>query len=326
MKILILGGTVFLGRHIVNEALKRDFEVTLFNRGKNNPNLFPQCETLKGDRDSDLSILKHRNWDAVIDTCGYVPRIVAKSAKMLADNVEHYTFISTVSVYRDFTKIGITEEYPLAKLTNETTEKVDNETYGGLKALCEQEVEHYFPRRNLILRPGLIVGPFDPTDRFTYWIMRLHKGGKVLLPKPIDFPVQFIDGRDLAAFTLQNVEKKTNGIFNAVGPEMTTTFEELISEIQAICKKKCQFVKADEKFLLEKEVTPFLDLPLWLPQTDEFIGLEQINGEKAIQAEMKFRSMREIIEDTLAWRTTKSEPLKVGLSTEQEEELIMELK
>jgi 2'-hydroxyisoflavone reductase len=326
MKLLILGGTVFLGRHIVNEALQRDFEVTMFNRGKNNPNLFPECETIIGNRDSDLSALKHRTWDAVIDTCGYVPRIVEKSAKMLADNVEHYTFISTVSAYQDFKKIGITEDYPLAKLSEETTEKVDNETYGGLKALCEQKVIEYFPNRNLIIRPGLIVGPFDPSDRFTYWIMRLNKGGKVLLPKPIDFPVQFIDARDLAAFTLNNVEKKKNGIFNAVGPEMTATFEELISEIQTICQKKCKFIKADEKFLLDNEVTPFLDLPLWLPQTEDFIGLEQINGEKAIQAGMQFRPMRQTIEDTLAWITTKSEPLKVGLSTEREEELIAKWK
>jgi 2'-hydroxyisoflavone reductase len=326
MKLLILGGTIFLGRHIVQEALKRGYEVTLFNRGKNNPNLFPECETIIGERDSDLSALKHRNWDAVIDTCGYVPRIVEKSAKTLADNVEHYTFISTVSVYQDFKKIGITEEYPVAKLADETTEKVDNETYGGLKALCEQKAIEYFPNRNLIIRPGLIVGPFDPTDRFTYWVMRFHKGGSVLVPSQPDFPVQFIDGRDLAEFALNNVEKKTNGIFNAVGPETTTTFREMISEIQTICKKKCKFIKADEKFLLDNKVTPFLNLPLWLPQTEEFIGLEQINGEKAIQAGMKFRSMREIIEDILAWRTTKPEPMKVGLSPEREEELIRKWK
>src|ERR1700726_316357 len=169
MKLLVLGGTVFLGRHIVAAALEREHEVTLFNRGQHNPNLFPTVEKLRGDRSGDLSALEGRQWDAVIDTSGFVPRIVRASAEALRNSVKHYTFISSISVFAQFDKTGIDENATIATLEDETVEEVTNETYGALKALCEQVVEQVLPGRALIIRPGLLVGPDDPTDRFTYW-------------------------------------------------------------------------------------------------------------------------------------------------------------
>ena len=189
MNLLILGGTVFLGRHLVEAALARGHAVTLFNRGQHNPDLFPEVERLRGDRDGDLQALEGRRWDAVVDTCGYVPRVVRASAEMLAPNVDHYTFISSISVYADTSKPGIDEQAPVGTLDDPTTEEVTGESYGPLKALCEQAAEAAMPGRVLNIRPGLIVGPHDPTDRFTYWVRRVAEGGEVLAPGNPHAPV-----------------------------------------------------------------------------------------------------------------------------------------
>jgi len=219
MKILILGGTLFLGRHIIESAVRNGHEVTMFNRGRRNPELFPDVEKIQGDRDSDLAALKGRKWDAVIDTCGYIPRIVERSAEALAGNAETYLFISTISVYKDFSKPGITENSGLAHLENEADETLTNETYGALKAHCEERVKKYFPDNSLIIRPGLIVGPNDYSDRFTYWPVRIKKGGKIIIPRNTDYPIQFIDVRDLADFAVRMIENKRTGTFNATGPK-----------------------------------------------------------------------------------------------------------
>ena len=220
MKLLILGGTKYLGRHLTESALERGHEVTLFNRGRENPDLFHgKVEKLVGDRDGDLAALKGRKWDAVIDTSGYFPRVVKDSARLLADTVDHYTFISTISVYEDFSQPGIEETAPVGKLEDETVEDIGAGAYGPLKALCEQAVEEVMPGRSLIVRPGLIVGPYDPTDRFTYWPSRIAKGGEVLAPGDGTSPVQFIDARDLAEWVLTMTERKQTGVFNATGPE-----------------------------------------------------------------------------------------------------------
>jgi len=196
MRTLIIGGTRFLGRHLVEAALDHRHEVTLFNRGKSNPDIFPQLETILGDREKDVNKLQDRIWDAVIDVAGYVPRIVRLSAEVLEPNVRRYVFISTISVYADFKKAGIDESYPVGKLEDETVEEITGETYGPLKVLCERAVQDIYGERALIVRPGLIVGPHDPTDRFTYWPVRVARGGDVLAPQKPEVATQIIDVRE----------------------------------------------------------------------------------------------------------------------------------
>ncbi|MFZ0544031.1 MAG: NAD-dependent epimerase/dehydratase family protein, partial [Candidatus Promineifilaceae bacterium] len=234
MKLLILGGTVFLGRHIVDVALQRGHEVTLFNRGQHNADLYPDVEKLRGNRDGDLAALKGRTWDAVVDTCGYFPRIVRDSAELLADAVEHYTFISSISVYADNVRPGIDENYPVAQLEDESVEEVTGGTYGGLKALCEQAAESAMPGRVLNVRSGLIVGPNDPTDRFTYWVCRVAQGGEVLAPVEPEVAVQVIDVRDQAQWILDMAEARQAGVYNVTGPDYTLTFGELFRTTQQV--------------------------------------------------------------------------------------------
>src|SRR5579872_4273010 len=233
MKLLILGGTVFLGRHIVEAALARGHEVTLFNRGQHNPDLFPEVEKLRGDRNGDLAALQGRQWDAAIDTSGFVPRVVRASAEALANAVKHYTFISSISVYADFTKLGIDESSPVAKLVDESVEEVTGETYGGLKALCEQAAEEALPGKVLIVRPGLIVGPDDQTDRFTYWPYRVAQGGEMLAPGRPAHQEQFIDVRDLAQWIVRMVEAGKTGVYNATGPDYVLSTQQLLE----VCKR-----------------------------------------------------------------------------------------
>jgi 2'-hydroxyisoflavone reductase len=203
MDLLILGGTGFLGRHLVEAALADGHRITLFNRGLSSPDLFPEVETIEGDREADISALRGRGWDAVIDTCGYVPRIVGASAARLADAADHYTFVSSISVYPDDIEPGADEGAPVEELADPTVEDVDGETYGGLKALCERAAEEEMPGMVLNVRPGLICGPYDPTDRFTYWPRRISAGGEVLAPDRPERRVQFIDVRDLAAWIVE---------------------------------------------------------------------------------------------------------------------------
>ena len=203
MDVLIMGGTGFLGRHLVEAALGEGHRVTLFNRGSSAPDLFPDVETIKGDRELDLSALSGRRWDAAIDTCGYVPRVVRASARLLADAVDHYTFVSSISVYPDAMEPGSDEDAPVQELLDPTVEEVTAKTYGGLKAICEQAAEEEMPGRVLNVRPGLISGPHDPTDRFTYWPRRISAGGEVLAPDSPERQVQFIDVRDLAAWIVR---------------------------------------------------------------------------------------------------------------------------
>ena len=202
MKLLILGGTAFLGRHLVEAALAAGHELTLFNRGRTNPGLFPAAEELHGDRTEGLEPLRGRRWDAVVDTCGFVPRFVGTAVDLLAEAAGHYTFVSSISAYADLGSPGLREDAPLATMEDETVEEIRGDTYGPLKALCEEVVRRGFPDRCLIVRPGLIVGPHDPTDRFTWWPWRMAQGGQALAAEPRDAPVQVVDARDLAAWML----------------------------------------------------------------------------------------------------------------------------
>jgi 2'-hydroxyisoflavone reductase len=325
MKILILGGTIFLGKHLVNSAVKNGHQVTLFNRGKHNPELFPEIEKLKGDRDGDLSALAGRKFDAVIDTCGYFPRIVKNSAEFLKDNVNNYTFISSISVFKDFGEMGMHEDSGIATIEDETIEEITGESYGPLKYLCEKTVNEIYKDKALIIRPGLIVGEDDPSDRFTYWIYRINQGGKVLAPGPKEKHVQFIDVKDLADFTIRMIEKKATGTYNATGPDYNLTFEKFIDECKSVAGSNAKIEWIDQKFLTEAEVAPYTELPLWLP--DEMDGGNNCNVSKAVENGLTFRPLKETLSDTLNYINSyidskKDYILRSGLKPEREKELI----
>lgn len=323
MKLLILGGTRFLGRHLVNAALQAGHEITLFNRGISNPDLFPFVERIQGNRETDLAKLDGRTWDAVIDTCGYVPRIVRNSAEQLAAQVGSYVFISTVSVYADFSKPGTVEESDLASLADPMVEEISGETYGGLKVLCEQAVETAVPTKALIIRPGLIVGPFDPTDRFTYWPWRVMRGGSIAVPIPANFPVQFIDVRDLAEWTIAMVEQRRTGIFNATGPQHSLTFDKLLETCQSVSETFPKIIEVSGDFILSRNIQPWSQIPLWIPG-DEYAGMSRVSISKAVQAGLSFRSLEETVRDTLVWAETrgKSYEMRAGLPETVETELL----
>src|SRR5262249_50471289 len=252
MNILILGGTVFLGRHLVEAALSRGHRLTLFNRGQHSPELFPEVERLRGDRDGDLSALDGKSWDAVIDTCGFVPRIVRRSAEGLKKSCAHYTFISSLSVYTDLSKIGLSESDSVPSLNDPSIEEINGATYGPLKRDCEIVVEELFGDRALAVRPGLIVGPYDPSDRFTYWPHRIAQGGKVLAPGKPEETTQIIDVRDLAEWTLEMVENGGGGDYNATGPDYALSMGEVLDSCVRLSDSYAEVVWVSEQFLLEK--------------------------------------------------------------------------
>lgn len=321
MKILILGGTVFLGRHLVESAIERGHEVTLFNRGQHSADLYPTIEKLRGDRDGGLDVLRGRRWDAVVDTSGYVPRLVRASADALKDAVDRYAFISTISVYSDLSVSGVDEEAPVGLLDDETTEEVGGETYGPLKVLCERAVEETMPGQTLTIRPGLIVGPFDPTDRFTYWPHRAAQGGDMLAPAPPDRRVQFIDARDLAEWTVRMVENRATGTYNATGSDESLSFGWLLDACIDGGGVDTRPVWIDEAFLLEQGVGPWVELPLWTPAADESMrGLMAVNVRKAIDAGLTFRPLTDTVRDTLLWDATRPSDVErpAGLSHERE--------
>jgi len=324
MKLLILGGTVFVGRHLVEAALARNHDVTLFNRGQHNANLFPDVETLHGDRDGGLDPLKGRRWDAVVDTCGYTPRVVRASADLLSGAVGHYTFISSISVYRDVSRPGVDESGAVGTLEDTTTEEVTGDTYGPLKALCERAVEEAMPGRTLVVRPGLIVGPHDPTDRFTYWPRRVARGGDTLAPGRPDGAVQFIDARDLAAWTLRMIETGRTGTYNATGPDKSLTIGVLLDVCNRESGGTARFVWVDEPFLLREEVGPWIELPLWIPDDMDMRGHSAIDCCKAIAARLTFRPLNETVRNTLAWDATRpaNTARAAGLRPERETELL----
>src|SRR5215216_1419799 len=299
MDVLILGGTGFLGRHLVEAALADGHRPTLYNRGLTEPGLFPEVEKIEGDRDGDLSPLLRRRWDAVIDTCGYVPRTVRASAGLLAGAVDHYTFVSSISVYPDAISPGADEEAPVQELPDPTVEEVTGETYGGLKALCERAAEEMMPGRVLNVRPGLISGPHDPTDRFTYWPRRIAAGGEVLAPDHKDRRVQYIDVRDLAAWIVKKSAEHRTGTYNATGPDYELRMGRLLEECETASAAGAELVWVSEDFLVENGVEPFTELPLWVPR--DYAAILAIDCGKAIEAGLTFRPLAETIEDVLDW-------------------------
>ncbi len=319
MKLLILGGTVFLGRHIVEAALAAEHEVTIFHRGRHNARLFPETEKLHGDRDGGLEVLRGHTWDAVIDTCGYLPRIVRGSARLLADAVEHYTFISSISVYADLGRAGLDESAPTGRLDDPAAEEITGETYGPLKALCEEAVREVYGDRCLCIRPGLIVGPHDPTDRFTYWPHRVARGDRVLAPGRPEREIQFIDVRDLADWILRMVEQKRSGVFNATGPANPLTMLAFMEACRSVSGGGAEFIWLDDAFLVEHGVQPYTEAPLWIPEDHD-----TVDCGRAIAAGLVFRLLEETIQDTLAWDAARpaGTRLRSGLAPEREARLL----
>jgi 2'-hydroxyisoflavone reductase len=322
MRLLIIGGTRFVGRHLVEAALARGHEITLFHRGQTNADLFPQVEHLLGDRDSNLTPLRNRVWDAAIDTCGYVPRVVRQSANLLANSIGHYTFISSISVYAEDAPAGMDEAAPVATIADETREDITDESYGALKVLCEQVVQQVYADRALVVRPGLIVGPHDYSDRFTYWVHRIAQGGEVLAPGNPDQAVQFIDVRDLDEWIVRAVEAGLNGIFNATGPGRRLSMQQFLEACITASHAKAQFTWVSEEFLREAKVEPWSDLPVWVESKDAH--LNTVNNDRAIDAGLTYRPLTATINDTLTWVNTR--PIdyawRAGLRRERERDLL----
>jgi 2'-hydroxyisoflavone reductase len=322
MKVLILGGTVFLGRHLVEAALARGHTVTIFTRGRSNPDLFPAVERLRGDRDGDLTALAGRRWDAVVDTSGHLPREVRASARLLAGAAGHYTFVSSISVYAPPLRPGADEAAPVGALPDGSAEEVTDATFGPLKAACERAAEMEAQGRTLIVRPGLLVGPHDPTDRFTYWPRRAARGGDILAPDRPDRPAQLIDARDLAAWIVRQIEGGQVGVFNATGPAAPLMLGDLLAECRRVAAADSRVVWVDEPFLLDAGVAPWSELPLWLPvgRSPELAGLMAVSIEKALAAGLTCRPLAETIRDTLAWDAARpaDEPRRAGLAPERE--------
>ncbi len=313
MRILVLGGTKFLGRAVSEAALAAGHELTLFNRGETNPDLFPEAERLRGNRDGDLSALEGRSWDAVVDPSGYVPRVVRASAELLRDS-GHYTFVSSCSVYASFGEPA-TEASPVATVEDESTEDVEAH-YGALKALCEEVVEGVFPGRALHVRAGLIVGPHDPTGRFTYWPHRIARGGEVLVPGSPERPVQLIDVRDLGEWIVRSAEAGLAGTFNAISPSFP------LRDLLAACLQRGEaaFTHVDERWLVEREVGQWMELPLWIDTADpDWRRFMETDVSKAVAAGLTCRPLAETARATLA----EAELVEgIGLTPEREAELL----
>ncbi len=349
MKLLILGGTRFLGRHLAELALQAGHELTLMHRGRSGPDLFPEADHRIADRDGSLAVLQDGVWDAAIDTSAYVPRQVHAMAEALAGRVSTYQLVSTISVYADpnASPHGLTDETAeVQTLEDPRTETVTGATYGGLKALCEVAAWDGFEGRCLIARPGLLVGPHDPTGRFTWWVQRLLRGGDnggngngngsdngsdndndLLAPGDPDSPVQCIDARDAAAWLLHQAEQGQTGVFNLSGPEAPTTMGQLLAAGAQALNSSARPLWVDEDFLLAQGVQPWTDLPLWLPRAEA--GLHRIDIERALATGLQCRALARTFADTAAWAGAAPPPAtegpprpSVGLSAEREAALL----
>lgn len=323
MKILIIGGSHFLGRHLAEAALAQGHQLTLFNRGKTHSHLFPAVEEIHGDRYHDLPLLVGKTWDAVIDTCGYHPAAVGCSALMLKHVADRYVFISSISVYKDFSIPRLNETSPTCDWPEETDPK-DNtpSTYGARKILCELAVEASFRGRALHIRPGVLAGPYDSSGRVPYWLYRLARGGEVLAPGNPDHPLQLLDARDLASWTVRMIESKQTGIFNAVGPDGHLTFQEFLQTCQIAVCSTCSFKWASEELLFKHGVKAWTELPLWIP---EFLrGLHEVKGMKAFGQGLNCRPLEMTLEDTWRWQkeTKPTYSDKPWLTQEQEAKLL----
>jgi 2'-hydroxyisoflavone reductase len=335
LRILILGGTGFTGPFQVRYALSRGHQVTVFNRGKTHPGELPkEAEQLIGDRNGQLDALKGRKWDVVIDNPTTLPVWVRDAAQILKGNVDRYVFISTISVYSDNSKPGMDETGPLAKYEGADPMKETSATlrasnfglYGPLKVMSEMEAEKWFPGKTLIIRPGLIVGPGDESDRFTYWPVRIERGGEILAPGNPTDPVQFIDARDLAEWTIRMVEQGTVGTFNATGPKQKLTMGGMLDGIKAVANPQARFTWVDAKFLEEQKVRPWGDMPVWVPPVGESAGFAEVSIKRALDKGLTFRPLSDTTRATLDWFKKQSAErqakLRAGIKPEREKEVL----
>jgi 2'-hydroxyisoflavone reductase len=327
-RILMLGGTGFLGPDTVEAALARGHEVTLFNRGKTQPGLFPDLEKLRGDRQvDDYASLKGRSFDAVVDTSANVPRWVRQAIAALGpDHIGHYVYVSSVSVYPDMSKPGTDETAPVATIDDPNVEQITGETYGALKALSEKAAQDALPDRVAVVRPGLIVGPGDPTDRFTYWPARVARGGEVLAPGTPDDPIQIIDARDLGAWIVKLMEDGTRGTFNALSSPDTLTIGATLEACKHAAASDAAFTFVPAAFLAEQGVQPWSDMPAWVPHEGETAGFMHVSNTKAVDAGLSFRPVLDTARDTLAWFRTLPEArqakLRAGIDPEREKAVL----
>lgn len=314
MKLLLIGGPRFLGRAITDGALERGHELTFFNRGRTNPELYPEVERLLGDRPTDMRALRGRVWDAVVDTCGFVPRAVRASVDALAGS-GLYCFVSSISVYADF-GAPIAEDNPVAALGDLSDDEMTNESYGALKALCEDVVREGFGDRGLVVRPGLIVGPHDPTGRFTYWPHRVARGGEVLAPGPPERQTQFVDVRDLGEWIVELCERGVGGTFNATHPGVS--WAELLDACRAVTGSDAHVTWVTDEFLVEHDVGQWLELPLWLTGPETAYA-DSVDVSRALHAGLRFRR----VEDTARGALEDAETTEaVGLAPEREAALL----
>ena len=332
MNLLVLGGTVFVGRHMIEAALARGHAVAMFNRGREDDGALPEVERLIGDRRGDCGALRGRRWDAVIDVAAYVPSFVENAARAL-EAYGHYTYVSTRSVYAD--PAHTREDDPLAEIDDEAVDAAESTnvegrshaglygaSYGGLKARCERAAAAAFGDRLLVVRPGLVVGPRDPSDRFTYWVRRMAEGGRVLAPGGPDRTARFIDARDLAGWTVRSVERGLTGTFNAGGA--ATTMRGALEACRDAAGSDAELVWASDEFLLARGVEPWTELPLWIPGArSAFLATAD---ERAIGEGLAYRPVTETARDTLAWdRARGAGSLRAGLSAAREAALLAEL-
>ncbi|MCG6949320.1 MAG: NAD-dependent epimerase/dehydratase family protein [Acidobacteria bacterium] len=338
LKILVLGGTGLIGPPMVDYAIARGHEVTLFNRGKTNTHLFPELEKLRGDRADDLSAVEDqveagRRWDAVIDNTASIPRWVTASAGLLAEAADYYLYTSSISAYADSSIPNQDETAPVGRISPEdeakvlTTKDITGENYGPLKARCEAEARKAFSNeRSCIVRPGLIVGPGDYSDRFTYWPVRVYKGGEVMAPGNPDDPVQFIDARDLGEWNIRLVENGTTGIFNGVGPRSPMSIAGMLYGIRATVDNDISFTWVDADFLEEHEVQPWMHMTVWVPPVGEYAGFAASNIDRAIEAGLTFRPLADTAVATMKyWNSLdeekRSKP-RAGCPAELEEKVL----
>ncbi len=320
--LLILGGTGFIGPHLTQEALRLGWRVTHFNRGKHSPQGVPNVETLIGDRKGQLDALRGRKWDVVIDDTGQIPKYVKMSAELLAPNVGYCLYISSISAYASFAKPN-DESSPTGKLSNPDNEEITDETYGPMKALCEQYSADAFKGRASIVRPGYIVGPLDASDRFTYWPVRASKGGEMLAPGTPRDPIQIIDVRDLAAWMMKLAQDRTTGYFNAISPPRAFTMGDIIAaSLRATPGAGTKASWVPEDFLAKHWKAEELDLPPWSPMTGETAGASLTSTARAQKAGLKTRPMQQTVHDTLDWFRTlppeRQAKLRAGIDARKE--------
>ncbi len=332
LKILILGGTAFTGPHLIKYAMDRGHSISIFNRGKTKPTvhiaMFDKVEQLIGDRNDNLEALKGRQWDAVIDNYAVYPRWVRQTTDILKGNVDTYLFTSTLSVHESFSKRGLNENDPVGTTDDPTIE--DMSAYGPLKALSEQVARDVFGNQAIIVRPHLIVGPGDTTDRWTYWPVRIEKGGEVLAPGDYNRPVQYIDARDLSEFMIHLIENKTSGTYSAVGPLAELSMAEMLYGIRAVVSNNISFTWVDQQFLEKNEIKPWVEMTAWMPSGGKFDGFFLFENSNAVTAGLKYRPLAVTARDTLRWWQTLSEERrntpKAGLSITKEKEVLKKWK